>query len=280
MKKRYAKILLTAALCCTAIGSPAHAQSREEAADIHMNRLYHKAQRAEIANEPELSQIVNNFIYADVRQQVKVLSPARQELLTLAALTATNSFEEIPLHVTGALNAGATPEQIHETVLHITPYVGIGRVKAALKQVYLGFADNNIKFTAPQAGTVTDATRYDKGLELQIGVGGNRIIDMIKNAPADTKHINDFLAANCFGDFYTRKILNMQERELTTFTALAALGGADSQVRGHANANIRVGNTRQQLLDAITVALPYMGYPRTLNALAAINAVAPAQEVK
>ena len=35
--------------------------------------------------------------------------------------------------------------------------------------------------------------------------------------------------------------------------------------------------TRKQLLDVITVALPYIGYPRTLNALAAINNIVPAK---
>ena len=49
------------------------------------------------------------------------------------------------------------------------------------------------------------------------------------------------------------------------------------QARGHVSANLAVGNNRQQLLDIITVALPYIGYPRTLNALAAINSVVPAK---
>ena len=40
---------------------------------------------------------------------------------------------------------------------------------------------------------------------------------------------------------------------------------------GHVSANINVGNTRQQLLDVVTVLVPFIGYPRALNALAAIN---------
>lgn len=43
------------------------------------------------------------------------------------------------------------------------------------------------------------------------------------------------------------------------------------------NGNLGVGNTRQDLIDAVTVALPYIGYPRTLNAISAINAVVPAE---
>lgn len=45
---------------------------------------------------------------------------------------------------------------------------------------------------------------------------------------------------------------------------------------GHVAANLNVGNTRQDLIGVLTVLLPLIGYPRTLNGLAAINEVAPA----
>lgn len=42
-------------------------------------------------------------------------------------------------------------------------------------------------------------------------------------------------------------------------------------------ANLNVGNNRARLLDVIAQLLPYIGYPRTLNALPrVINEVAPA----
>jgi 4-carboxymuconolactone decarboxylase len=47
-----------------------------------------------------------------------------------------------------------------------------------------------------------------------------------------------------------------------------ALGGADAQVRGHVTGNLRVGNARARLL---AVLVPFIGYPRTLNGLAALN---------
>jgi alkylhydroperoxidase/carboxymuconolactone decarboxylase family protein YurZ len=40
--------------------------------------------------------------------------------------------------------------------------------------------------------------------------------------------------------------------------------------------NLNVGNTRQQMLDVLTVLVPLIGYQRTLNALAAVNEGAPA----
>ena len=259
--------MLTTFLCF----SPVQAQEAPSLQDV-----YKAGAPTQIANEPELSNILTNFVYTDVQKHVS-FTPAEQEFLTLAVLTALGAPQEIPAHVQGALKAGATPAQIHEAVLHVTPYVGYPRSKAALLAMHKAFKKASVKLPIANAGTVTDATRYDKGLKKQVEVAGDRILKRIATAPADEAHINEFLASNCFGDYYTREIFNMQQREMLTFAAIIALGGADPQARGHVSANLAVGNTRQQLLDVITVALPYIGYPRTLNALAAINSVVPAK---
>ena len=97
---------------------------------------------------------------------------------------------------------------------------------------------------------------------------------MRASAPAELKHIQDYLSANCFGDYYTRGGLNLKTRELLTFATLISLGGVDSQVRSHLQGNLNMGNGRQVLLDTVTVLLPYIGYPRSLNAIAAVNEIA------
>lgn len=276
--KNISKILLSAFLSCTLLlgGTTAMAQTREEAAHATTQSLFTKNNPTNIKNEPELSAISEKFIYNDINKQIK-LSTAKQELLTLVVLTANNTPEDIPAHVEGALKAGATPEQIHESIFHCTPYIGMPKVKAALERVNKAFA--MLKITADtNASTTTDATRYEAGLAVQRAIFGAENIDkMNASAPLDQKHINDYLSANCFGDYYTRKVLDVKERELVTFTAIVTLGGCDPQAKAHAAANISVGNTRQDLLDALTIALPYIGYPRTLNGLACVNAVAPSK---
>ncbi|MBJ7336121.1 MAG: hypothetical protein JHC64_00390 [Mycolicibacterium sp.] len=54
---------------------------------------------------------------------------------------------------------------------------------------------------------------------------------------------------------------------------LVALGGADAQVKGHVAGNINVGNDRAILLSVLTQLLPFIGYPRTLNGLNAVNEI-------
>jgi 4-carboxymuconolactone decarboxylase len=107
-------------------------------------------------------------------------------------------------------------------------------------------------------------------------VGVDRVQAMYGNAPGDQLHFQQFLSANCFGDYLTRSGIDIGTRELLTFSMLISLGGADPQARGHVAANLDVGNTRQQLLDVITVLVPFIGYPRSLNALAAVNEITQA----
>jgi hypothetical protein len=63
---------------------------------------------------------------------------------------------------------------------------------------------------------------------------------------------------------------------LSAFAMLVSLGGCEAQVKGHVAANLNVGNDRGVLLSVITQLLPFIGYPRTLNALQVIDEVTPA----
>jgi len=119
--------------------------------------------------------------------------------------------------------------------------------------------------------TTNADTRFDEGLALQRRLFGDRIDQMYANSPKDTLHIQRHLSANCFGDYYTRTGLDLKTRELLTFAMIASLGGCEPQLGGHVAANLSVGNDRQTLLSAATQLLPFIGYPRTLNAIRVID---------
>lgn len=52
---------------------------------------------------------------------------------------------------------------------------------------------------------------------------------------------------------------------------IASMGGCEPQLAGHVAANLAVGNDRRMLVGTITQLLPFIGYPRTLNAIRVIN---------
>jgi 4-carboxymuconolactone decarboxylase len=101
------------------------------------------------------------------------------------------------------------------------------------------------------------------------------IDDMYEAAPEGQKNIQKYLSDNCFGDYYTRTGLDVRTRELLTFSMILSLGGCEPQLKGHIQGNVAVGNDKATLLSAVTQILPYLGYPRTLNAIRCINEMIP-----
>ncbi|MFR8831974.1 MAG: carboxymuconolactone decarboxylase family protein, partial [Eggerthella lenta] len=63
-------------------------------------------------------------------------------------------------------------------------------------------------------------------------------------------------------------------REMITLCFLAAQGGCEPQLVSHAQANMRVGNDRAFLIKVVSQCVPYIGYPRCLNALRCIDEAA------
>lgn len=64
------------------------------------------------------------------------------------------------------------------------------------------------------------------------------------------------------------------QREMITFCFLAAQGGCEAQLTGHAKGNMNLGQDKAFLLKVISQCLPYLGYPRSLNAVACVEKAA------
>ena len=222
--------------------------------------------------DEDLQNIFNNFVYGEVYSHGN-LEPKLRELITLVSLTASQGNNMIAEHVEAALNVGASAIEIKEALYQCAPYVGFPRVFSALEEANKIFKDKNIKLPLPSQATVSDNTRFEKGLEIQTNTFGQRILDAHANAPENQKHIQNYLSAMCFGDFYTREGLDMKTRELLTFIMIISLGGQEAQATGHARGNLSVGNSKDILIEAVTQCIPYIGYPRTLNAITIINGI-------
>lgn len=116
------------------------------------------------------------------------------------------------------------------------------------------------------SGTEAYKEMLPKALEAQAEIFGEHMKEAWK-----TGHINRWLAANCFGDYYTRNGLNLAERELITFCFLMAQGGCEPQLIAHAKGNMNMGNDKDFLVRIVSQCLPYIGYPRSLNAIACVG---------
>ncbi len=196
--------------------------------------------------------------------------------LSLWLCLATNqTLPQLKAHIGAALNVGLTPVEIKEAVYQCAPYIGFPKTLNAINEVNEVFKEKNIASPIESQKTVDEDSRFENGLATQVEIFGDVIPKMREAAPANQKHIQDYLTAFCFGDFYTRGALDLKTRELLTLCIISALGGCKSQVKSHVLGNKNVGNNKETWISAITHCLPYIGFPRTLNALACVNEIIP-----
>ncbi|WP_321141528.1 carboxymuconolactone decarboxylase family protein, partial [Campylobacter fetus] len=222
--------------------------------------------------DPEFLTNHLNFAFGDLFLHSK-LDDKTRIMLWLGCLIASGGLREYKRVVNAALKNGVTPNNIKEILYQSVPYVGFAKVDEFIYVCNEVFKDNGVELPLKNASTTTASDREEKGLAVQRAFFGDTIDRSNAAAPNDEKHIRKFLSANCFGDYYTRDGLEPKFRELLTFVFVLSIGGADAQVKAHVVGNLNLGNTRAVLIDTVTSLIPYIGYPRSLNALSAIDEV-------
>jgi 4-carboxymuconolactone decarboxylase len=97
---------------------------------------------------------------------------------------------------------------------------------------------------------------------------GPRDVDTAEDDPELMEILRGFI----FGDVFDTGVLDDQARELITVTVLACLP-ALPQLRSHTQAALNVGVQPVEIREAVYQLAPFLGFPRTLNAVATINDV-------
>ena len=229
------------------------------------------------ATDPELIEIFDNFTFAEVLGYGDLDVKTRM-MCILASCIAGAAQTEFRTMLEGALNVGVTPVEAKEVVYQAVPYVGMARTVDFVHIVNGVLTARGVALPLEGQSATSPETRFEKGLAVQKAIFGERIDAMRAAAPENQKHMQDYLSANCFGDYVSRGGLDAKVRELLTFSMLLTLGGCEPQLRGHIQGNLNVGNDKRTLLAVVTQLLPYAGYPRTLNAIACLNEAIPENE--
>ncbi|RCJ34919.1 carboxymuconolactone decarboxylase [Nostoc punctiforme NIES-2108] len=244
-----------------------------EAAHKNHEELFPNHKSTLKVTDPELIEVFDNFAFDEVIAESKLDTKTRVVLI-LASIIGSQAVSEYRVMVGAALNVGVTPIEIKEILYQSVPYVGMAKAFDFVHATNEVMSSRGIQLPLEGQSTTSPETRYDKGLAIQKAVFGETIDQMYQRSPKDQLHIQRFLSANCFGDYYTRNGVDIKVREMITLSILIALGGVESQIKGHIQGNLNVGNGKDILLDLITQLLPWVGYPRTLNALKCLQEVA------
>jgi 4-carboxymuconolactone decarboxylase len=223
--------------------------------------------------DPELIETFDNFAFDEVLSHGNL--DARTRLMVqLASMIACQALREYRVMLGVALAVGVTPVEVKEIIYQAVPYVGMAKVFDFIHATNEIFTERGVELPLPGQSTTTPENRAEKGLVVQKQIIGSDLTEKLyASSPEDQLHIQSYLSANCFGDHYTRTGVDVPTRELLTFSMLVSLGGCDPQVKGHVAANLHVGNDRARLIDVLTQLLSFIGYPRTLNGLRAIDEI-------
>ena len=231
-----------------------------------------------LETDPEFIERFDNFAFDEVINMPdiggKEVDGRTRHMAIIATLLGCQGIDEFRTMLPAAMNFGVTAVEIKEITYQAVAYLGIGRVFPFLKAVNEFLESKSVALPLEGQAQTTMENRREAGTQAQVDIFGEHMRDFWQSGPEESRHINLWLADNCFGDYYTRTGLNYAERELITFCFLSAQGGCEPQLTSHAAANMRNGNDKRFLIKIISHCLPFIGYPRSLNALACVNKAA------
>jgi 4-carboxymuconolactone decarboxylase len=115
--------------------------------------------------------------------------------------------------------------------------------------------------------------RYERGEQLLRKVDGEKVADNLiaayeDLAPDFTRYLIEF----AFGEIYARDG-DLRHRELIAIASLATMGGCDAQLETHVHGAFNVGLTESEIVEAVMTLIPYIGFPKALNAMAVVKRV-------
>jgi len=115
--------------------------------------------------------------------------------------------------------------------------------------------------------------RWTRGEALFRKVDGDRVADNLLEAynevaPDFARYLVEF----AFGEIYAREG-DLRHRELVAISSLATMGGCDAQLETHVHGAFSVGLTKDEIIECVMTLIPYIGFPKALNAMAVVKRV-------
>ena len=212
--------------------------------------------------DPEFMEILRRFIFGDIFTTSKELDMKMRELITITSLATMQTLSQLKAHVQAGLNVGLSPIKIREAIYQMAPFIGFPKTLNAINTINEVFRENKINLPLEKCATVDEDTRFSSGSDIQYPIYGSEIKDMYPEIPEIPKYLTEF----GFGDFYTRKGLNIKERELLVLVILITLR-SDKQIKAHILGNLKVGNSKDVLIATMLQCLPYVGFPAVMNSI-------------
>ncbi|SDN88334.1 4-carboxymuconolactone decarboxylase [Methylobacterium phyllostachyos] len=119
----------------------------------------------------------------------------------------------------------------------------------------------------PPAEGSASPDRYQRGLDQLRAISGPQGAAVVESLNDIAPDLGRYIVEFAYGDVFARPGLDVKTRELATVAALTAMGTAAPQLKVHMQAALRVGASRQEIVETVMQMIPYAGFPAALNAI-------------
>lgn len=215
---------------------------------------------------------------ATPEQSLKHLSLRHQQMIPIAAFTASGNIEKLTPAIHSALDAGLSVSEAREIMIQLYAYTGFPRSLNALNTLADAIAERKEQGIDTQQGQEATPLPKDYNANSAGNAVRNELVgrDMTINTSRYAQLapvIDVYLKEHLFGDIFSRDVLNYQDRELVTISALAAMSGTDAQLKGHLTISLNVGLTKPQLQDFAAVLQRSVGSASAQRARQLLNSI-------
>lgn len=118
------------------------------------------------------------------------------------------------------------------------------------------------------------ADRSKRGAEVLSKIhaewGEKKVLPLLEGiAPDFVGMVRDF----AFGEIYAREGLDLKSRQLATVAALAAMNNSPLELKAHLHGALKVGWTKEELVEVLMQMAVYAGFPAAIHALLTLKDV-------
>lgn len=204
------------------------------------------------------------------------LDSRQYNLAAISTLTAIGNIESLKVQLGAALDAGLTINEIKEALVQLYAYCGFPRSLNAISSFMevleqrkeKGITDVIGRDTTPIKDSSDTYERGRKTLEMLTK------IPQAKPAPGFGEfapRIDAFLKKHLFADIFDSDVLDFQQRELVTISALAAMQGTTGQLQAHIGMGINTGITIKQIKDIFDIVERTVGKEQAEKAMTVLS---------
>lgn len=240
--------------------------TRIEICKDNYNKLFGGEALTKTGSDAEMMAILQKYIFGEVFT-VGELDIKTREMITVVSLSTQQTLPQLKAHINAALNVGVSPVELREAIYQCAPFIGFPKTLNAITVLNEVFKERGIQTPLESTMTVKEQDRFKEGYKIQNELYGDEILQSMKGLPDNMgEDVARMLTEVCFGDFYTRKGLDVKTRELLVLSILVTTGDIQT-LKSHIVGNMKVGNDAKIIAAVIIQVMPYTGFPKALAAL-------------